>query len=116
MAKTPKATTKRAETYRHDEEALLAVKVHQFEAEELGEPYAGVVEEPEDGAVSRDCAIGKLVHFSGRRAGQQEAFKLFRLDRADKRLAELGKGDAIEGIALNGLATACLKAASTSGT
>src|SRR5205823_6452327 len=54
----------------HDEEAVLAVKVHQFEAEELGEPYAGVVEQPEDGAVSRDRAVCKRAHFSGRRAGQ----------------------------------------------
>jgi hypothetical protein len=88
----------------HRDDPVLAVEVSQSEAAQFGDADAGVVEQPEDGAVAHGGAVGQRPGLVGRHAGHQELLELLRLDGLDERLADLGEDDLIKRVALDELA------------
>ena len=87
-----------------DQEAAFAVKITQAQITQFAKPDAGIIEEPQDGAIPGSRTIDKWSDLAWGRAGEQEPFKLLRFNDPDERLAHLGEHDAVEGIALDDLA------------
>src|SRR5437667_8847768 len=72
-----------------DQKAAFAIKITQAQIAELAKPYACIIEEPENGAIPGGCTIDKWPNLAWRSAGQQEPFKLLRLNDPNEWLAHL---------------------------
>ena len=65
----------------YQQHALLPVDIAEAQPTELRDAYAGLKEQPEDGAIAHRCLLGQYVTLPRGAAGQQQAFPFLRSQR-----------------------------------
>lgn len=86
------------------ENPVFAVEAIASQAAELRHADARVIEHPEDRAIAHRGPFGDRTRFVGRSARPQQALKFLRGNGLDERLADLGEGHQVKGVALDQLA------------
>src|SRR5579875_3576076 len=89
----------------HGDDPFFAIQVAHAQVDEFRDTNAGIIEQPEDGAIADHCALGQWSRLVGRGAGKQQPFKLFRFDDLNARLADLWKHHPLKRVLLNGSLT-----------